>query len=218
MSSLPQIPTEINGYCNEQLRTTMVKAKWHDDVIKWKHFPRYYWPFVRGIHRSPVNSPHKGQWRGAFDVFFDLRLNKSLSNQSWGWWFETPSRSLWRHCNDWGMFHEHSTYWTRSGITRNHKECFESFKTFLMFLSEKQINKNHTESGGIYPRTGKNSLRRSKNLQQSLVPDDSWPDSWQCDRGSCVNHSNRWPGILMDGWTDHDGDRRLNRDIYDHIL
>ena len=36
----------------------------HDDVIKWKHFPRY-WPSVRGIHRSPVNSPHKGQWRGA---------------------------------------------------------------------------------------------------------------------------------------------------------
>ena len=36
----------------------------HDDVIKWKHFP-IYWPFVRGIHRSPVNSPHKGQWRGA---------------------------------------------------------------------------------------------------------------------------------------------------------
>ena len=35
----------------------------HDVVIKWKHFPRY-WPFVRGIHRSPVNSPHKGQWRG----------------------------------------------------------------------------------------------------------------------------------------------------------
>ena len=36
----------------------------HDDVIKWKHFPRY-WPFVWGIHRFPVNSPHKGQWRGA---------------------------------------------------------------------------------------------------------------------------------------------------------
>ena len=35
----------------------------HDDVIKWKHFPRY-WPFVREIHMSPVNSPHKGQWRG----------------------------------------------------------------------------------------------------------------------------------------------------------
>ena len=30
----------------------------HDDVIKWRHLPRY-WPFVRGIHRSPVNSPRK---------------------------------------------------------------------------------------------------------------------------------------------------------------
>ena len=39
-------------------------ARIHDDAIKWKHFPRY-WPFVRWIHRSPVNSPHKGQWRGA---------------------------------------------------------------------------------------------------------------------------------------------------------
>ena len=38
--------------------------RFHDDVIKWKHFPRY-WAFVRGIHRSPVNSPHRGQWRGA---------------------------------------------------------------------------------------------------------------------------------------------------------
>ena len=36
----------------------------HNDVIKWKHFPRN-WPCVRGIHRSPVNSPHKGQWRRA---------------------------------------------------------------------------------------------------------------------------------------------------------
>ena len=46
-----------------------IKCVWktcntHDDVIKWKHFPRY-WPLVRWIHRSLVNSPHKGQWRGA---------------------------------------------------------------------------------------------------------------------------------------------------------
>ena len=34
-----------------------------------------------------------------FDVFVDLRPNKQLSKQSWGWWFETPSRSLWRHYN-----------------------------------------------------------------------------------------------------------------------
>ena len=40
----------------------------HDDVIKWQHFP-CCWPFVRGVHRSPVNSPHKGQWRGALMFF-----------------------------------------------------------------------------------------------------------------------------------------------------
>ena len=67
----------------------------HDDVIKWKHFP-CYWPFVRGIHRSPVNFPHVTQ---SFDVFFDLRLNKRLSKQKWCWWFETLSRPLWRHRN-----------------------------------------------------------------------------------------------------------------------
>ena len=36
-------------------------------------------------------------WR--FDVFFDLHLNKRLSKQPWGWWFDTLSWSLWRHCN-----------------------------------------------------------------------------------------------------------------------
>ena len=43
------------------LRLTTIRI--HDDVIKWNNFPRY-WPFVRGIHRSPVNSPHKGQCCG----------------------------------------------------------------------------------------------------------------------------------------------------------
>ena len=37
----------------------------------------------------------------SFGVFFDLRLNKRLSKQSWDWWFQTPSSSLWRHLNDW---------------------------------------------------------------------------------------------------------------------
>ena len=42
----------------------VIRGLKHDDVIKWKLFP-HYWPFVLGIHRSPVNSRHKGQWRGA---------------------------------------------------------------------------------------------------------------------------------------------------------
>ena len=140
-------------------------------VTSWKNFPSY-WQFVRRIHWSPVNSPHKGQWHGAlmfsliyvqfysgpnvlkmkafflvpmfyyslaqeiswwrhqmetasalpafctgnspvpgeflsqrsvmqtFGVFLDLRLNKRLTKQSWGWLFEMPSRSIWCHWND----------------------------------------------------------------------------------------------------------------------
>ena len=50
---------------------------------------------------SPVTGefPEQRPVTWSFDVFFDLRLNKLLSKQSSGWWFETPSRSLWRHCN-----------------------------------------------------------------------------------------------------------------------
>ena len=52
------------------------------------------------------NSPVPGEFPAqrpvtqSFHVFFDLRLNKPLSKQSWGWWFEMPSCSLWRHGNE----------------------------------------------------------------------------------------------------------------------
>ena len=51
------------------------------------------------------NSPVTGEFpiqrpvTRSFDVFFDLRLNKRLSKQWWGWWLETPSRPSWRYCN-----------------------------------------------------------------------------------------------------------------------
>ena len=54
-------------FCAWRTASEGLRLALHDDVIKWKHFPRY-WPFVRGIHRKPVNSAHKGQWRGAFSV------------------------------------------------------------------------------------------------------------------------------------------------------
>ena len=59
-------------------------------VIKWKHFPRC-WTFVQWIHRwiPFTKASYAELW-----CFFDLRLNKRLSKQSWGWWFETPSRRL----------------------------------------------------------------------------------------------------------------------------
>ena len=69
----------------------------HNDVIKWKHFPRY-WPFVRWIHQPSMDSLTKASDAEHWCLCV-LRLNKRLSKQSRGRWFETPSRSLWRHCN-----------------------------------------------------------------------------------------------------------------------
>ena len=63
-----------------------LNSRSHDDVIKWKHFSRY-WPFVWGIHRSPVNSPHKGQWRGT--LMFSLIcawINGWVNNGDAGDW------------------------------------------------------------------------------------------------------------------------------------
>ena len=64
----------------------------HDDVIKWKTFLRYC-PYVRGIHRSPVNFPHKGQWRGA--LMFSLIctwINAWVNNREAG-------DSRWHHAH-----------------------------------------------------------------------------------------------------------------------
>ena len=71
------------------------------------------WPIVPPVETFSAllailagNSPVTGEFptqrpvTRSFDVFVDLRLNKRLSKQSWGWWFETPSRPLWRQCND----------------------------------------------------------------------------------------------------------------------
>ena len=84
--------------CSQKAEGAPAWLPLHDDVIKWKHLPRY-WSFVRGIHRSRwiprTNASDAELW-----CFFYLRLNKRLSKQSWGWWFETASHPLWRHYNE----------------------------------------------------------------------------------------------------------------------
>ena len=67
----------------------------YDDVIKWKFCPRY-WPFVRGIHRSLKNSPHKGRWRGTW--MFSLIY--SWTN---GWVNNREAVDLRRHCAHYGV-------------------------------------------------------------------------------------------------------------------
>ena len=62
----------------------------HDDVLKWKHFP-CYWPSVRGLHRSPVKSSHKGQGHGAL-------MFSSICVCIYGWVNNLEADDLRCHC------------------------------------------------------------------------------------------------------------------------
>ena len=81
-----------------QLTQTPTPHSLHDDVIKRKHFPRN-WPLVWGIHRSPVNSPHKGQWRGAFMFSLICVWIKDWVNNREAGDLRRYRIPLWRHRN-----------------------------------------------------------------------------------------------------------------------
>ena len=75
----------------------------HDDVIKWKHFSTLL-AICAGNLPVPGEFPAQKPVTRSFAVFFHLCPNKRLSKKSWGWWFETPSCPLWRHCNAYEYF------------------------------------------------------------------------------------------------------------------
>ena len=65
-----------------------------------------------GEFTGPGEFPAQRPVTRSLDVLFDLRLNKQLSNQSWGWWFEMLSRPLWRQCNVANLTRYHPYYTT----------------------------------------------------------------------------------------------------------
>ena len=83
IGTLPSYPFQIPMQCK------------HDDVIKWKHF--HITGTLCGEFTGPGDFPTQRPVTRSFDFFY-LRLDKRLSKQWWGWWFETPSWSLWRQC------------------------------------------------------------------------------------------------------------------------
>ena len=78
----------------------------YDDVTKWKHFPRY-WPLMRGIHRSPVNPPHKG---------LQAHIKENIkAPRHWPLWWN------WRvNCRTKGQYEENIFIWWR-----HHVHCFK---------------------------------------------------------------------------------------------
>ena len=92
---------------------------------------------------SPVTSEFSTQRpvTRSFEVFFDLRLNKRLSKQSWGWWFETPLCSLWRHCNTSMVYSQINNFSERSSIrmTWIKKLSYDMIYVFIITQENQQI-------------------------------------------------------------------------------
>ena len=101
------------------------------------------------------NSPPTGEFPSlmtrSFDVFFDLRLNKPLSKQSRRRWFQTPSRSIWRHCNVWSRITLYCNAWWRLVLRhvsvqswwRHQMETFSSLLALCAGNSPVPVNSPH---------------------------------------------------------------------------
>ena len=93
----------------------------HDDVIKMETFSALV-ALCAGNPPVPGEFPAQRPVTRSFGAFFHLRLNKRLNKQSWGWWFEAPSRPLWCHCN-------------MKGGVRAQMACSDKEKNYNIILS-----------------------------------------------------------------------------------
>ena len=96
------------------------------------------------------NSPVTGEFPAqrpvtwSFNDFFDLHLNKRLSKQSRGWWFETPSGSLWRHSNGvreergLGFMEQNVAFWTKGIFVRTSVEGHKIVDVVIVYWKIKQ--------------------------------------------------------------------------------
>ena len=106
----------------------------------WRHqMETFSALLVLCAEKSPVPGefPAQRPVTRSFDVFFDLRRNKRLSKQSWGWWFETLSHPLWRHCNA-SFF-----LWCRPGDKPLFEPMMASLPTHICVTRPHWVNRSH---------------------------------------------------------------------------
>ena len=85
----------------QTLRTVVYMGRLVNILPWWRHQMKTFSALLALCARNSLVTgefPAQRPVTRSCEVFFDLRLNKRLSKQSWGWWFETPWRPLWRHC------------------------------------------------------------------------------------------------------------------------
>ena len=116
-------------YLNQYWLRSMI-VLWHP---WWRHQMETFSALLAicaGNSPVPGEFPTQRPVTWSFDIFFDLRLNKRLSKQSWGWWLETPSRPLRRHRNDCatvtcmkhGWFSTNNTSLTNGDYFQHHRQ------------------------------------------------------------------------------------------------
>ena len=164
----------------------------HDNIIKWKHFPRYC-PFVRGIHRSSLNSNHKGQWRGALIFSFFLIQTET------SWIF------LWTHKrkfveNKFNLHDNASSYIHLSGCHYN---------DFIMTTMASQITSRTVVYSTVYSDADQRKHQSSVSLAFVWgIHRDRWiPRTKGQLRGKCFhlmtsswNHTNQCTCLIGQGW------------------
>ena len=79
----------------------------------------------------------------SFDVFFNLRLNKRLGEKSWGWWFETPSRLLWRDCN--------APSWAIYGMVVSGRQQRNERTQYILLIVHDHFERNHRDAWKRFP-------------------------------------------------------------------
>ena len=110
------------------INKNVIKSQWTSTQWNKKLFVTRYYNLFRSMQSCIIMTSSNGNRvtgpvARSFDVFCDLCLNKRLSKQSWGWWFETPSRPLCRHCNDkiWHYWNATATHATLHFHARSDK-------------------------------------------------------------------------------------------------
>ena len=201
---------------------TLYSVVWSVTVYEWHvsiHFIILIWwrhqmeTFSALLALCAGNSPLPGEFptqrlvTRSFDVFFDLCLNKRLSKQPWGWWFETLSRSLWRHCN--GPY----SCWIFVRKNKIAAIIFYHFSTLEMahienFRHRRQGSIYHTEAIPLLLMTGDaRNKSTSGHCINLFLPKYSGLSKSQYGLPHCGRHMARWiwinigpyNGLLPDG-------------------
>ena len=106
-----------------------------------------------GEFTGPGEFPAQRPVTRSFDVFVHPRLYKRLSKQPWGWWFETPAWSLWRHRNGYG------------------RDIHYKINILLIWIRKEKNQKNHGIGGG-------NLFSNSHIFISHLKTSTDWPIVW----------------------------------------